>query len=200
MQDFWNQRYKDNEIVYGYAPNEFLKEFIDKNKPGTILFPAEGEGRNSIYAAFKGWNVSAFDFSTVAQEKALKLAAEKGVTINYTIDGLDTYKAPEKFDAIALIYAHMPPVLREAFHKKMIEALKPGGFIVLEAFSTSQLGKQSGGPTDINLLFDTNLLKKDFEGIEIIQLDAVDTILKEGPYHEGPASIVRLILHKLPLK
>jgi hypothetical protein len=94
----------------------------------------------------------------------------------------------------------MPPTLREAFHKKMIEALKPGGFIVLEAFSTSQLGKQSGGPTDINLLFDTNLLKKDFEGLEIIQLDAVDTILKEGPYHEGPASIVRLILQKLPLK
>ena len=198
MQEYWNQRYKDNEIVYGYEPNEFLKEFIDKNKPGTILFPAEGEGRNSIYAAQKGWTATAFDFSEVAKEKALQMAAQKNLTINYTIDGLDTYQAPEQFNAIALIYVHMPPALRTAVHNKMIQALKPGGYLVLEAFSKSQLGKQSGGPTDINLLFDTDTLSSDFATLDIIQLESIETTLKEGPYHEGPASIVRLLAMKKP--
>lgn len=148
MQDFWNQRYKDNEIVYGYAPNEFLKEFIDNNKPGSMLLPAEGEGRNGIYAAAKGWYVTAFDFSEVAKEKALQLALQKGVQLNYLISTLEDYAATvnnenasvvknensslDKFDAVGLIYVHMPPPLRASFHKKMIDVIKPNGFIVLE--------------------------------------------------------------------
>ncbi|HEY0354603.1 MAG TPA: hypothetical protein VGC29_00285, partial [Flavisolibacter sp.] len=80
---FWNKRYADNNWVYGVQPNRFFKQFIDSHKPGRILLPAEGEGRNAVYAAKKGWTVDAFDFSVVARQKALQLAENNNVHINY---------------------------------------------------------------------------------------------------------------------
>ena len=78
MKEMWNQRYAEHELVYGEAPNTFLKAFIDREEPGSILLPAEGEGRNAVYAASMGWEVFAMDFSTVAQEKALRRARQRG--------------------------------------------------------------------------------------------------------------------------
>ena len=88
MQQFWNERYQENEHVYGEAPNAFFKSFIDPLQPGTLLLPAEGEGRNAIYAASRGWVVEAFDYSEVAREKALKRAASKGVSIRYDLQDM----------------------------------------------------------------------------------------------------------------
>jgi hypothetical protein len=88
MQQFWDQRYQESEWVYGEAPNAFFKAFIDQQPPGTLLLPAEGEGRNAIYAASKGWTVEAFDFSPVAREKALAGAAAKGVKIRYDLQDI----------------------------------------------------------------------------------------------------------------
>jgi hypothetical protein len=75
----WNERYGADEYVYGKEPNGFLKEFIDNHPPGKILLPAEGEGRNAVYAASKGWEVTAFDFSEEGKKKALKLALKKPI-------------------------------------------------------------------------------------------------------------------------
>lgn len=79
--EFWNKRYETNDTVYGIEPNEYFKSFIDSHKPGSILLPAEGEGRNAIYAAKRGWKVDAFDFSAVAQQKALLRAKQEKVHI-----------------------------------------------------------------------------------------------------------------------
>lgn len=107
-QTFWNKRYSENESVYGIEPNLFFKSFIDRHKPGSILLPAEGEGRNAVYAASKGWVVDAFDFSETAKEKALERAAIKKLKITYITATIEDFKVSKLYDAIGLIYVHLP--------------------------------------------------------------------------------------------
>lgn len=78
----WDKRYSSEEFAYGEEPNKYLKQQLDKLKVGTILFPAEGEGRNAVYAALLGWNVFAFDISKEGKKKALQLAKSNNVMIN----------------------------------------------------------------------------------------------------------------------
>lgn len=94
MKEFWDSRYANEEYAYGIRPNKFLKQELLKLKPKSILFPAEGEGRNAVFAAKNGWKVKAFDFSVSAQEKALKLANQQNTTIDYETVGFDDFKAP----------------------------------------------------------------------------------------------------------
>lgn len=70
----WNERYSTDEFAYGEEPNAYFKEQLDKLNAGAILFPAEGEGRNAVFAATRGWRVAAFDISTEGKKKALRLA------------------------------------------------------------------------------------------------------------------------------
>lgn len=194
MSNFWDERYNTEEYVYGEAPNEFLQKKLAHLKPGKILFPAEGEGRNAVYAAKLGWDVSAFDISVEGQNKALNLAAKKGVSIKYEILGFENANfEPVSFDCICLVFAHMPSEVRRNMHKKLISFLKPGGLLILEAFSKKQLGKNSGGPSNLDLLFSEQELKEDFYELNEINFEETETILNEGPFHQGTASLIRVI-------
>ena len=125
----WDTRYGKDEYAYGTEPNQFLKEKLENLEPGSILFPAEGEGRNAVYAAQLGWKVSAFDISEVGKQKALKLAGQKKVSIDYKIGELSELGyQPAQFDAIALIYAHFPPNIRSGYHKLLHTYLKKGNY------------------------------------------------------------------------
>lgn len=194
---FWDQRYAEHETVYGFNPNQFFKQFIDRQKPGTILLPAEGEGRNAVYAASKGWTVDAFDFSSVARDKALQLALQKGVQINYEVVSLEAFKAARQYDAVALIYVHMPPELRSRFHQEIVKSIKPGGYLLLEAFSKEQLELESGGPRDPSLLYDAPALCKDFQSLHMLSCHQKELDLNEGEFHRGPANVLRLTGQKL---
>ncbi|MCX2739031.1 class I SAM-dependent methyltransferase [Pontibacter anaerobius] len=197
MQEFWNKRYSEEETVYGTAPNVFFKEQLSKLQPGKLLLPAEGEGRNALYAAEQGWEVQAFDYSEAGQQKALKLAQERGVSIDYQLTEADKYNAkPDSLDAVALIYAHFPPALRQGFHRKVVGWLKPGGTVILEAFHPKQLGYNSGGPKDEAMLYTADMLRQDFSGLQINQLEELETELQEGPYHSGKGFVTRLVATK----
>src|SRR5687768_2447454 len=152
-KQFWNIRYQENETVYGRKPNSFFKQFIDRHKPGTILLPGEGEGRNAVYAAKKGWQVDAFDFSDVARRKAMQLAGDSKVNINYWVEDITTFKARKTYDAVGLIYVHLPEGVRQAFHEEAYRSLKSGGYLLLEAFAKEQAQFDSGGPKDSALLY-----------------------------------------------
>ena len=185
MQQFWDQRYAASQTVYGNQPNKFFKLFIDLHKPGTLLLPAEGEGRNAIYAARKGWQVDAFDFSEVARRKALQLARAKKVSINYEIRNIEDFRALKQYDAVALIYVHVPERLRKDFHREIYNSVKPGGFLLLEAFAREQAGRQSGGPRDISLLYDAPSLCNDFQFLHIMNCEQRELELNEGEFHQG---------------
>ena len=121
MINFWDERYSQEEFVYGTEPNEFLKETLTEIKPGKILFPAEGEGRNSAFAAQLGWDVFAFDSSRIALEKAAKLYKSKNINVNYSLCSLENYECHSNFfDCIALIFVHPSEDIRKKVLLKLL--------------------------------------------------------------------------------
>ncbi len=200
MQNQWDQRYAAQEYVYGTEPNNFLKEKLTLLKPGRILFPAEGEGRNAVYAASLGWQTDAFDLSVEGQKKALLLADTKGVTINYTIESLDNWHpVADQYDCITLIFVHLPDGLRQQVHHAVIRALKPGGILILEAFTLKQLSLTSGGPKTADMLYTSEMLQNDFKMLLSVETCETQVTLDEGPLHQGLAEVVRLSGFKAPL-
>lgn len=202
MKEFWNNKYASKDFVYGKQPNDYLKEQLEKLEVGAILFPAEGEGRNAVYAATLGWSVSAFDISIEGKNKALLLAESKNVTIDYQVGELETLNYDEnKFDVIALIYAHFPAGIKSQYHKKLDKYLRQDGLVILEAFSKKHIDYNSinekvGGPKDINMLFSTNEIKLDFGNYEIIELEEKEIELNEGLLHNGQGSVIRFLGRK----
>jgi len=193
MKDKWNNRYSVPEYVYGTEPNEFFKDQLSKLPPGRLLLPGEGEGRNAVYAAKQGWHVDAFDFSDQAIKKARDLANRNNVHINYTASSYEAYIFPSLiYDAAGLIYTHMPSNIRKLFHRKIIRSLKPGGMIILEAFHKEQINYTSGGPKDVDLLYDEDELTKDFKGLELTILEKTKITLQEGLFHSGDAVVIRM--------
>ena len=193
----WNDRYKANEFAYGEQPNNYLKEQLEKLPAGTILFPAEGEGRNAVFAATLGWAVSAFDISAEGKKKALQLAAKHHVTIDYTVGLLEGLPYAEgQFDAMALIYAHFPAAIKSAYHKTLDKYLRKGGILIFEAFSKNHLAyleknENVGGPKDIDSLFSTEEIRADFANYDILELAEQEIELHEGLYHNGTGSVIR---------
>jgi SAM-dependent methyltransferase len=196
MKEFWNERYAVKDYVYGRTPNTFFKQFIDNETPKTILLPSEGEGRNAVYAASKGWNVFAIDFSEVARKKALQWADENNVSLHYQVADIVDWNEKIKTDCVGLIYAHFHADIRENIHHKLIEKVIPGGKIILESFSKKQIGYETGGPKSLDLLYDIEILKNDFASLQIELLQERTVNLVEGDYHRGEASVVRMIAKK----
>jgi len=197
MKEFWDNRYAEHETVYGDKPNNFFKLFIDTHAPGRILLPAEGEGRNAIYAALKGWVVDAFDFSEVAKEKALKKAKERNVKINYEVLNIEDFKAAKKYDAVGLIYVHLSPLLRKKFHHEIAKSLTSAGYLVFEGFAKEQIHHSSGGPKDEAMLYNAPMICNDFQNLHILSCGQKDIELHEGVFHKGKASVLQLTGQKL---
>lgn len=197
-KEFWNERYTINESVYGSMPNNFFRDQLNRLNPGKLLLPAEGEGRNAVYAAKQDWLVEAFDYSAVAKEKALQRASSHQVTIKYWTDDIESITLPKAtYDAIALIYVHLNPIFRNRFHQQCVAALKKGGTLILEAFSKAQLNYASGGPKDASMLYACNDLALDFSGLLLAQNKQEVIELEEGSFHKGKASVIRLIGRKM---
>jgi len=198
----WNERYSQEAFAYGEAPNHYLQEQLTKLPVGSILFPAEGEGRNAVFAATIGWNVSAFDISEEGKNKAIKLSKKNEVTIDYQVGELEKLNfETEQFDAIALIYAHFPANIKSAYHKKLDRFLKKKGTLIFESFSKKHLdyvtaNENVGGPKDIESLFSIDEIKADFPNYTILELVEQEIQLNEGLYHNGTGSVIRFVGQK----
>jgi hypothetical protein len=202
MKEFWDHRYSKVEFAYGKQPNNYLKETLEKIPSGKILFPAEGEGRNGVYAAKLGWTVSAFDISAAGKNKALLLAEQNKVEIDYQVGEIQNlHYNNDQFDAIALIYAHFPADIKSFYHQTIDKYLRKGGLIIFEAFSKKNIDYQLkndkvGGPKDLGTLFSIEEIKADFENYEIIELVEKEIELNEGLFHNGKGMVVRFIGRK----
>lgn len=197
MKEFWDDRYKQESFAFGEEPNLYFKEQIEKFKPGELLLPAEGEGRNAVFAAQLGWKVSAFDISIEGKNKAEKLAKKNHVVIHYEVGELkDLHYSYGQFDAIALIYAHFPEDTRHTYHLIFNKLLKKNGVIILEAFSKKHLtynakNEKVGGPRQEALLYSLEEIQSDFNDYQIIELEEKEVELNEGIYHVGLGSVIR---------
>ncbi len=192
MQNMWDSRFASEEYVYGTEPNNFFKEELLKHAPGKLLLPGEGEGRNAVFAAGMGWDVTAFDSSIAGKEKAERLAAKNKVEITYLLDSYESANFEENsFDMIAFVYTHTN--IREHQHKKMLNFLKPGGIIVLEGFSKNQLNYNTGGPGNVDMLYSIDEIKADFKLLSEINVREEEISIEEGQFHSGKASVIKTL-------
>jgi SAM-dependent methyltransferase len=198
MKEFWENRYAEEQYAYGVQPNVFLKECLDERTPGKLLLPAEGEGRNAVYAALKGWEVAAFDYANSAKVKALELAKNHHVKFNYEVHDYDSFQPNgELFDMVALIYSHSDAPSRKAFNKRIVNFLKPNGELILEGFAKKQLGRSSGGPKSEDMLWDIAEISSELEGLTVTYAEELEVDLSEGPYHQGKAIVIRVKAERL---
>lgn len=198
MKDFWDSRYAEPGHAYGTVPNAFLVSQKDFLKPGAkVLAVADGEGRNGVWLAEQGLKVLSVDASAVGLRKARALAAERGVTLDTEQVDLTTWNWPRgAFDAVVAIFIHFPPDSRTRMHRAMLEALTPGGVLILEAFTPEQLNYNSGGPPVREMLYTADMLREDLSGGELLMIEETLTDLAEGQYHRGRAAVVRLVARR----
>lgn len=198
MKDFWQQRYSEQDFAYGTEPNAFLASCADRIPPNCkALAIADGEGRNGVWLAQHGCEVTSVDYSQAGVDKSNALAEERGVQLNAICADLNEWQWPEQeFDLAISIFAHFPPEIRKAVHKKLIAALKPGGTLILEAYHPTQLEYKTGGPPAAEMMYDVATLKEDFAGNEILQLEDLVAEVSEGKYHFGQGAVTRLVLKK----
>lgn len=191
----WDERFGGDDYFYGTRPNAFLVEQAYRLWPGArVLVPGDGEGRNGVWLAEQGLDVLSIDGSAVGSAKALRLASDRGVSIAVETADLTRWTWPtDRFDVVVSLFLHLPPAERAFVHARLVAALRPGGFIILEAFRPEQLAFSSGGPKDMSLLYTKKQLKADFGRTNILLLEEVIVDLDEGPVHRGKAATIRMV-------
>ncbi len=194
--DFWNKRYSEKEYAYGKDVNEFVKQhtFSPKSK---ILCLAEGEGRNAVYLAEQGHEVTMIDYSEEGIKKARALAQERGVTLRTICLDLSKYTFEwYAWDVIVIVFGHFPPLVRKHVHTQLYSALKPNGKVILEAYSKEQLDYKTGGPQDATMLYSEEELKNDFVNFKNLRLQKIERTVNEGIYHQGKSSVIQILAAK----
>ena len=196
QQIFWNGKFSKADYFYGIKPNEFLASKIDLfNNHKKLLCLGEGEGRNAIFFAQNGFEVSAIDASDLGLKKLQNRAKEENLNIKTFCMDLNYWQSNEKYDVIVASYLHMYKNERENLFEKIEDSLNTNGYFVGEFFSTKQLEFNSGGPKDLELLYTVedfsnyfNLCKKNITE-KIVNLD-------EGIGHQGEACVIRVVIQK----
>lgn len=198
MKEFWEARYSEEGFAYGEKPNEFLVSQKSLLTPGMkALVVGDGEGRNGVWLARQGLEVTTVDYAQAGVKRAQSLAAQYNVSLQAICQDLTEWQWPKaEFDAVVSIYLHFPSAIRPKIHAAMLAALRPGGVLILEAFNKDQLNYRSGGPPTSDALFSADLLKQDFSGARIELLEEKIVELNEGKYHVGSGAVVRLILRR----
>jgi 2-polyprenyl-3-methyl-5-hydroxy-6-metoxy-1,4-benzoquinol methylase len=194
----WDERYSAEEYAYGTEPNDFLAEHAKKIPAGKVLCLAEGEGRNAVYLARQGYEVTAVDASSAGMQKAQRLASDNEVTITTVVSDLADFQIePDTYHGVVSIFCHIPEDMRARLHRNVIAGLKPGGILLLEAYTPAQLKFGTGGPQTDELTMTMNALKKELADLEFLLAREIERDVIEGLYHTGRGAVVQLIAQKM---
>jgi cyclopropane fatty-acyl-phospholipid synthase-like methyltransferase len=197
--DHWQERFAGEEYRFGTAPNAFLKGQAHLLRKGrTALAIADGEGRNGVFLAEQGLDVLSVDFSPNAQEKARKLAKERGVTLKIEQADIINWDWPEAaFDVVAAIFFQFTgPEGRDKIFAGIKKALKPGGLLLLEGYRPKQLEYKTGGPSQVENLYTRELLEQAFADFSSLDIREYDSVLHEGAGHGGMSALIDLVGRK----
>jgi SAM-dependent methyltransferase len=192
----WNARFSVPDYVFGTAPNAFLASHAERLKPlESALCVADGEGRNSVWLAEQGLEVTAFDFSPIAIDKARRLAASRGVNVRYEVASVYEWRWPTAaFDAVVAIFVQFAdPKMRAFMFERLARAVKPGGLILIEGYTPGQLKYDTGGPKQVDQLYTADLLRQSFAGFEVIELREYEAELDEGSRHRGRSAVIDFV-------
>lgn len=195
----WEARYAEPGYAFGTKPNDFLREQVNALPPGPILCLAEGEGRNAVWLAQRGYDVTAVDLSTRGLQKAQRLASDRRVKIKTIQADLATFPIQAgAWAGIVSIFAHTPSAVRKRVHASVVSGLRSGGVFLLEAYRPEQASLTTGGPADDDRLLNLERLKSELGALEWLVAQEVERDVLEGKYHTGRSAVVQLVARKRP--
>lgn len=190
----WDERYSTNEYAYGTAPNDFLRQEFRVIPRGRVLSIAEGEGRNAVFLAKQGYQVTAVDSSSVGLEKAKKLASESGISIKcITADLLEYDFGKDYWDGVISIFCPLPSELRKLVHKNIEVGLRMGGVFLTESYTPKQPNYGTGGGDCTDTMQSMSSLTQEFQRLKFSHIAELEREVIEGMYHTGLASVVQAI-------
>ncbi|MGZ5200427.1 MAG: class I SAM-dependent methyltransferase [Telluria sp.] len=195
----WDERFRGDDYAFGTEPNAWLAGHRALFEPGKrALAVADGEGRNSVWLARLGVQVDAFDISPVGVAKAHKLAEAAGAAVNYAVADCDGWAwTPETYDYVVAIFIQFAdPALRARLFARMAQALKPGGYLLLQGYTPRQLEYKTGGPGILEHLYTPELLRMEFAALEMVELRDYEARLAEGGRHVGPSALIGMVGRK----
>ena len=198
-REAWDGRYQGEEYIFGKEPNAYLASHAALLKPGQrALLVADGEGRNSVWCALRGLTVDAFDVSPVGIAKARQLAVERAVSVNFFVSSCEEWNwQPEKFDVVVVIFAHFAASeAREKLFAHFITTLKPGGLLIIQGYTPRQLELNTGGPSEVALLYTEDMLREAFAAMEILECRSYEADINEGTRHVGLSALCGLVARK----
>lgn len=195
QQALWDARYAAEDYLFGIEPNDYLASQAHRLVSGQrALAVGDGEGRNAVWLARQGLEVTLVDISPVGLEKAQRLARRHDCRIETIAADLTRWDWPrDRYDLAVEIFVHVPVADRQAIHRAMAACLRPGGLALVEAFQKGQADRPSGGPRTAPLLYDAAALAEDFAGLRTLELLEGTVLLAEGSKHRGPAQVVRYL-------
>jgi 2-polyprenyl-3-methyl-5-hydroxy-6-metoxy-1,4-benzoquinol methylase len=198
--DFWNKRFDTPDYIFGRAPNEYLQAQATRflKQGDSVLCVADGEGRNSVWLAKQGMRVDAFDLSQIALNKAIALAKEQAVQVQFSLVSSDDWDwKPNHYDAVVGIFIQFAdPVMRARLFAQMVSTLKPGGVLIVQGYTPKQLEFKMGGPSILEHLYTEDMIRILISDLEIIDLCVYEKMLSEGPKHTGMSALLGLVARK----
>ena len=197
---FWNERFDKKEFIFGKEPNEYLVDQASQYlKPkSSVLCIADGEGRNGVWLAKQGMQVTGFDVSDIALAKANQFAVDNNVNIQYSLcdtDGFDWQV--NAYDAVVSIFIQFAdPEMRARIFRQVHQTLKPGGLFILQGYTPKQLEYKTGGPSLIEHLYTEEMIRELSQGFEILELECYEKELSEGARHTGMSALLGMVAKK----
>lgn len=183
-RQLWNERYASKELLWSTGPNELFAREIQNLKPGTALDVGCGEGRNALWLAEQGWQVTAIDFSDTAIDKARQIAKKRGVTVNWIIEDVATYPLTTgAYDLVAILYLHTSRTERERWLPNVVRAIRAGGTFVYIGHDLSNIENGVGGPQNPELLPPVTEITDAMPGFQIETARVIQRPVTNDPGH-----------------
>jgi SAM-dependent methyltransferase len=172
--EVWDERYAGDDLVWSAEPNRFLVAEVEALPPGRALDLACGEGRNAIWLAERGWDVTGVDFSQVGLDKARRLADKRGVSVKWVRTDVTEYaSAPESYDLVIVMYLHLPAAARSVAFRRAAVAVAPGGTLLVVGHDITNPSVGWGGPSDSGVLYGPEDVIANLDGLETVKAERV---------------------------
>lgn len=196
----WDERYAEDGFAFGTDPNDFLREVAPSLPVGRTLCIGDGEGRNGVFLAELGHQVTTVDLSPVGVVKARRLATDRGVEIDARVADLEHFDlGSDHWDCIVSVFCHLPPALRHGVYAKVPSALRSGGCFVLEAYRAANIGRGVGGPQNSEMTVELEDVLSDIglsTGMSIVIGREIERDIVEGKYHNGRSATTQVLAKK----
>jgi SAM-dependent methyltransferase len=194
----WDERYSGTEMVWTTRPNQFVAAELADLPPGRALDLAAGEGRNTVWLAERGWQVSAVDFSRVGLEKGRKLSAARGVDearVEWIVADLRDFEPDRDFyDLVLIAYLQVSPELRATVMARAAAALAPGGTAFVVGHDLTNLTEGTGGPQDPDVLYTPEAVRAELPGLGVVRAERVHrTVERDGHSATAIDTLVRAV-------